>query len=447
MMKMMFCLFSMFFMLMINKLEMLIFLIFISLMLLSFILLINMNYNDYWMNMYSWMGMDNYSMILMYLSLWIIMLMMMVSFKVKNKKYFVFILMMLMISLMMSFSMMNYLMFYLFFEISLIPTFMLIMGWGYQSERLNAGMFMFLYTMFASLPLLVLIYYLYNYYDSLNYMIMFLYNLNLLNLNIFVIYFYLFFAFLVKLPMFMFHMWLPKAHVEAPVTGSMILAGVMLKLGGYGIIRSMMIMLNYCVKFNNIFFVMSLFGMLMLSLVCLRQLDMKVLVAYSSVVHMAMMLMGLLTLSYWGLWGGMMMMIGHGLCSSAMFVLVNYLYERSKSRNLMINKGMIYMLPSFSLFFFMFCVANMSAPPTLNLLSELMIINVLLNWSMNILLVLILSMYLSATYSLYLFSYCIHGKFNNFLMKIYINNVNNFLLLLIHLIPLNLLILKMDLIF
>nr|YP_010703308.1 NADH dehydrogenase subunit 4 [Anastatus shichengensis]WCO11511.1 NADH dehydrogenase subunit 4 [Anastatus shichengensis] len=402
---------------------------------------------DSWMNFYGIIGMDNYSIFFMILSIMIIMFMMLVSKNSFNDKLFFMMMFLLLIFLILCFISMNYFLFYLFFEMSLIPTFFLIMGWGYQPERLSASMYMFLYTLFASLPLLVLLYMIFGENNSLNYL--FLMNKNLLMENFCdkVMYFYLIFAFLVKLPMFLFHMWLPKAHVEAPVFGSMILAGVMLKLGGYGIIRSMMIMMKVCLKMNFVFMIISLMGMMVLSLKCLNQIDMKMLVAYSSVVHMGIMLMGLMTMTLYGFFGGFLMMIGHGFCSSALFILVNYFYDRSKSRSILMNKGLIFFFPSMMFWWFSFCVINMSAPISLNLLSELMILLTLMNWSFNILFFLMLSLFLSACYSLYLFTNSSHGKFNDYLLKMNFNNIREFLLMIFHWIPLNFLIMKMDLFF
>nr|UAA82151.1 NADH dehydrogenase subunit 4 [Micranisa ralianga] len=418
------------------------------LMLLSLMYMYCINFNTNWMILYSWMGTDYLGYILSLLSVWILSMMFLISMNMSNKKLYSFILLFLLMSLLLSFMVMNYFMFYLWFEISLFPVLLLIMGWGYQPERINASMYMLLYTLFASLPMLVIIFNLYNYYYSLSYLII-LNNYYYYKIKYKILfYWFMIFAFLVKLPMFMFHMWLPKAHVEAPVTGSMILAGIMLKLGGYGIMRSMMMVMNYSIKFNYFIMVISLIGMLMLSMVCLRQYDMKLLVAYSSVVHMGMMVIGIMSLMYWGYYGGLIMMIAHGICSSALFMLVNMLYIRTKSRNMFINKGMINLMPSLSLWWFMFCVCNMSSPVSLNLLSELMIINIILNWSMNIMLILMMGMYLSAMYSLFLFSFIQHGKLNSL---INFNNKNNkinileYLNLMLHWIPLNMIIIKMEL--
>lgn len=407
--------------------------------------LITINYNNYWINLYNYLGVDNISNILIILRFWIIILIFFISKFIKNKLLYSFLLLILLIFLLLRFISINYFLFYLFFEISLIPTFLLIIGWGYQPERINASIFILLYTIFASLPLLILIFYLYNFYNSLNY-ILILNNLFILNNIInFLFYIFILLAFIVKLPIFIFHIWLPKAHVEAPVTGRIILAGVILKLGGYGVVRSTLIIINFSLKYNYYFIIISLIGLFILSLVCLRQYDIKLLVAYSSVVHIAVILIGLITLTLYGIIGGMFLIVGHGLCSSALFILVNLLYDRSKSRNIIINKGIIYYLPTLSIWWFLFCVGNISAPITLNLLSELIIINTLINWSINIIIIFFFGLFFRAIYSLYLYSYCQHGKFNEFLIKININNINEYYVLILHWIPLNFLIFKIDL--
>nr|WPS67076.1 NADH dehydrogenase subunit 4 [Hyssopus sp. 1 HHL-2023a] len=427
--------------------------LFIYNMLMYFIFIMLISNNNYmWMMIYSWVGVDMVSYVLIMLTLWIISLMFLVSLKLKkNVKLFSFMLIMLLLFLLLCFCSMNYFLFYLFFEMSIIPTFLLIMGWGYQPERVEASMYMLLYTMFFSLPLLLIIYYLYFFHLSLHYEFLLNFQICLYSGDYLfkefmesVFYNYMILAFLVKLPIFMLHMWLPKAHVEAPVSGSMILAGVMLKLGGYGSYRSMLMMLELSIK-NNIFYMInSLFGFIILSGVCLRQYDMKLLVAYSSVVHMSMMLMGMMTMMYWGFFGGILMMIGHGFCSPAMFVMVNYFYERTNSRSMMINKGLNYFFPSMMLWWFLICIANMSAPITLNLLSEIMILCSMLNWSLYIILFLMVGMFISACYSLYLFSYVMHGKYSSLLMKIFPMSMNEYLIMIMHWIPLNFLILKLD---
>lgn len=432
-----------FFILFSKNLFLLMYIFFIMLSFLVFCFFFFSNYSLFWVRVNSWIGWDKYRIILVFLSLFIVIFIFILSFNVKDKNYFGFILMLLLIFLVFRFSSINYFIFYLFFEISIVPTFLLILGWGYQPERLRAGIFIFLYTIFASLPLLVLLFSIDYIFNSLRFLVTFF--LSVQRFGEFIVYFYIFFAFFVKLPLFIFHIWLPKAHVEAPVVGSMILAGVILKLGGYGLIRFILLILDLCKIFNFIFFRMCLFSITFLRIVCLRQLDIKVLVAYSSVVHMGVIILGLIRIKFLGYFGGFFLIIGHGICSSGLFIIVNFIYERVKSRLILLRKGLLYLLPTFCIFFFIFCVGNIASPPTLNLLRELLIINILLDWSINILFILIIGIYLRACYSLYLFSFRVHGYFINSLSKIFYNFLNNYILIILHLVSLNFLFLKMDL--
>nr|YP_010251084.1 NADH dehydrogenase subunit 4 [Chouioia cunea]QTW90618.1 NADH dehydrogenase subunit 4 [Chouioia cunea] len=416
---------------------------YLMLMIMLFMFLF-INYNNNIMNIYNWLGMDNISYLLIILSIFIVAMMYLVSLNILMNKMFNLLLLILLISLMLSFNSINFFMFYFFFEISLIPTFILIMMYGYQPERLNAGMFMMLYTLFASLPLLYIIMLLNNNYNSLNYMYMYkLIYMN--NFSSMMFYFFLIFAFLIKLPMFMFHMWLPKAHVEAPISGSMILAGVMLKLGGYGIIRSMNFLLKYSLKFNLIIMSLNLMGIIILSILCLRINDLKVIIAYSSVVHMSMMLMSMMTLYLYGKYSSLLLMVGHGLCSPGLFMLVNFFYLRTKSRNLYLSKGLMNYFPSMMLMWFLLCIGNMAAPITLNLIGELFIMMTLISFMNKIMLLLMIGMLLSAAYTLYMFSSVYHNNMNNSMMKLFNNKIVEFKALIMLCIPLNMLILKMEL--
>nr|APX40130.1 NADH dehydrogenase subunit 4 [Chaetocnema arida] len=388
------------------------------------------------------LGCDMLSYSLILLSFWICSLMILASsklYKINNYYHFFnFIIIILIISLFLTFSSLNLFIFYLFFEISLIPTLILIIGWGYQPERLEAGIYLLFYTMFMSLPMLIMIFYM----EKYNYSLMF-FLLNL-NLDFSIMYFMINMVFFVKIPMFMLHLWLPKAHVEAPISGSMILAGVMLKLGGYGLFRLMFYFQLYLYSLNNLIMILSLFGGVIVSLICIRQSDMKSLIAYSSVSHMGLMLGGLMTMNFWGLWGGLLMMVAHGLCSSGLFCLVNIIYERSLSRSIYLNKGLINIIPSLTLWWFLLLSSNMAFPPSLNLFGEIMLINSLVSFNHLNMLFLSFMSFLSAVYSLFLYSYSQHGKYTFNLFSYSMITNREFLLLMLHWFPLNILFLKME---
>nr|UGS80459.1 NADH dehydrogenase subunit 4 [Lachesilla sp. LaspMLY] len=389
----------------------------------------------------SWIGsLDLMSYMLIMLSLYICWLSLMSSEAIMTKSYFknqfMYTLIFLLLFLMLSFYSNNLFMFYIWFESSLIPTFFLILGWGYQSERLQAGMYMFMYTLLFSLPLMLMIFWLFKNLDSLK---MFLKLNKFVNMNL-IMFLALYMGFLVKLPMFLLHLWLPKAHVEAPVSGSMILAGVLLKLGGYGIIRVSQIFYKHIYKYSYYFIIVSLIGGILISLNCLRQSDMKLLIAYSSVSHMGIMLAGVFCMSSWGMSGSLLLMLSHGLCSSGLFFMSNMFYERVGSRNMMLVKGMIHFMPKMSVWWFFFCVMNMAAPPSLNLLSEIMLINSLVSWSSYNMISLSLMGFFVASYSVFLFSYIQHGKFSSLIFSLNLNYIREFLILFLHWMPLNMMI-------
>lgn len=389
-------------------------------------------------------GIDVLSFGLILLSFWICALIVIsrrgVYFSKLNFNYFLFNIIFLLFMLLLTFRCINLFLFYVFFERSLIPTLFLILGWGYQPERLQAGLYLLFYTLFASLPLLMALFYIINNFYSLNFLF-----LKEFNIDNFLLYLFLVFAFLVKMPIFLVHLWLPKAHVEAPVSGSIILAGVLLKLGGYGLIRVFSIIINISLKLNIFWIVLSLVGGFLVRLICFRQIDLKSLVAYSSVAHISLVIGGLIVLLSWG-WGfSYSLIIAHGLCSSGLFYLVNLTYERLGSRSLLINKGILNFIPRVAIWWFLLCSRNIAAPPSLNLIGEIGLLNRVLGWSQISIILLILVSFFRAAYTLYLYSFSQHGKFNNgnFSFSFAVNR--EYLVLLLHWLPVNLLFLKREL--
>nr|YP_009643384.1 NADH dehydrogenase subunit 4 [Pyrrhopeplus posthumus]APO08801.1 NADH dehydrogenase subunit 4 [Pyrrhopeplus posthumus] len=412
----------------------------VSLLIFSFLLLLFPS-GLYFNGLSYGFGMDTFSYCMIFLTVWVVALMLLASMQVKfnlnNINEFMCVLYFMMFMLILTFSTTNLLMLYLFFESSMVPVLFLIFGWGYQPERLVAGLYLLFYTLFASLPLLLSIFFIYYYCNTLFIFLMYV------DCNFF-LYLGLILAFLVKMPLAFFHFWLPKAHVEAPVSGSMILAGVLLKLGGYGMCRVFFFIWYYSLKFSWFWIVFSLFGGLFLSILCLCQVDIKSLIAYSSVVHMSMVICGIMTLSYFGLVGSLVLMLGHGLCSSGLFALANIIYERSGSRSLFINSGYISILPLISMLWFLFIINNIASPISLNLLGECMLLNSLIGWSSFNMFFLGLMSFFSCCYSIYLYSITQHGFTYSGISSFYPGNYREFLLIFYHFIPLNFLFFKVD---
>nr|QBP33737.1 NADH dehydrogenase subunit 4 [Bombus pyrosoma] len=339
----------------------------------------------------------------------------------------------LLILMMMSFISMSFLVFYFFYESSLLLIFYMIMKWGYSEDRVLAAFYLMFYTLVFSLPMLFFIFKMLEMYGSMNF-----YMLELINMNFDMFYFlYLLMSFLVKIPMYLFHGWLIKAHVEASFFSSMILASIMLKLGSYGMLR---LILMFKVMFNNVvyyFMVVNLIGMLILSLICLFQFDMKLIIALSSVVHMGIMTMGMLSGSKLGVLGGLMMMVSHGLVSSGLFYLVNMIYSQTNSRIIFINKGMINFMPSMTMMWFMMCVYNSGAPISLNMISEIFLLISLIGWFKYLFFILMIYCLLSFIYSIYLFSFIQYGVIYNLSVNLSPMKLLNYMTLILHLLPLN----------
>jgi NADH-quinone oxidoreductase subunit M len=350
------------------------------------------------------MGLDGCSLLFIILTVFILPLCILaLSESTPKLRQFVLYLFIIELFLLLTFLTTNLFFFYIFFESLLIPMFILIGIWGARARKINAAYYFFLYTLFGSFFLLFGILYLYTITESTEYTV--LSNTVLTREEQIVLWICFFLPFAIKVPMFPFHIWLPEAHVEAPTIGSVILASLLLKLGGYGFLRFTLPMFPLGTEyFIEFVYVLATLGIIYSSLTALIQSDLKKIIAYSSVAHMNFVVLGLFTGSYQGIDGAIYLMLGHGIVSAALFFCVGVLYDRFGTRSIKHYSGLVQTMPIMSTFFFLFTLGNMGFPGTSNFIGEFLIIIGLVNHNMFILLFASTSIVLGAIYSIWLFN-------------------------------------------
>nr|ADL09081.1 NADH dehydrogenase subunit 4 [Nyctibius griseus] len=404
-------------------------------------------------NMTPWTGIDQISSPLLVLSCWLLPLMIMASQNhlqhepPARKRTFITTLIMIQPFIILAFSTTELTLFYIAFEATLIPTLVLITRWGNQPERLSAGIYLLFYTLISSLPLLVTLLYLHSQTGTLHLTMLELTHPSPFNSwTNFLSSLALLMAFMVKAPLYGLHLWLPKAHVEAPIAGSMLLAALLLKLGGYGIMRITLLIGPLSNHLHYPFLTIALWGALMTSSICLRQTDLKSLIAYSSVSHMGLVIAASMIQTHWSFSGAMILMISHGLTSSMLFCLANTNYERTHSRILLLTRGFQPLLPLMATWWLLANLTNMALPPTTNLMAELTIMVALFNWSYFTIILTGTATLLTASYTLFMLLSTQRGTLPTHISSIQNSNTREHLLMTLHIAPLLLLILKPELI-
>lgn len=354
-------------------------------------------------NLYYTIGVDGLSIFFVVLTTFLLVICILTSWDTVHyylKDYLICFLL-LEFLLLQVFCVLDLIFFYIFFESILMPMFFIIGVWGSRNRKIKASYQFFLYTLIGSFFMLLAI--LVIYFHSGTTDIQVVSNLTFPVKKQLILWLAFFISFAVKVPMVPFHIWLPEAHAEAPTSGSIVLAGVLLKIGSYGFLRfSLPIFPLASIFFTPVIFILSIIAIIYSSLITLCQIDLKKIIAYSSISHMGFVTLGIFTLNVQGIEGSIILMLGHGLVSSALFLCVGLLYDRYCTRIIKYYSGLVQVMPIFVSFFLFFSFSNLGFPATSNFIGETLVL--IGSFKVNTFLTVLSSigLILSAVYSIWL---------------------------------------------
>ena len=354
-------------------------------------------------------GLDGISLFFFFLSSLLIFLCILFIWEDILFKEYALNLLLIELFLLIIFSVLDLLLFYTFFEAILIPMYLMIGIWGSRERKIRAVYLFFFYTLCGSILMLLGILYIYSVTGTLNLELLLTWKFSWIE-QIF-LWLAFFISFASKIPMFPFHIWLPEAHVEAPTVGSVLLAGILLKLGVYGFLRfSLTLFPDASIFFSPLVYLLSIIGILYASMNAIRQTDLKRIIAYSSIAHMNLVTLGIFSFNILGIEGAILQSISHGFVSGGMFLLVGILYTRYHSRFLFYYGGLVHLMPIYAIFFLIFTMANIALPGTSSFVGEFLLLCGVFKINIIVCIISALGVVLCGAYSLWLYNRIIFGN-------------------------------------
>jgi len=397
------------------------FFMFLSVYLCSMLLFINksiFNFNEIvyfaaldWFNLRYFFGIDVISILFVLLCSFLLFMSIILNWYLSYRiNLFLFLIILSMICLLNVFFTTDIFVLFIFFEFVVFPLFLIVGIFGSRERKVYAAYLLFVYTLFGSIFALFIFFYFYFITGSCNFFY-FVFSIRLIDFKI-LCFMFLFFGFSIKVPIVPVHIWLPEAHVEAPTVGSVILAGIVLKLSFYIYLRLLIfIFFDVLLDFSEILFTIFVVGILLPSFFSIAQMDMKKIIAYSSISHMNYSLIGLFSGNIIAMLGSAFMMFGHAIVSSALFMSIGILYDRFKSRVIFYYSGLVLLMPVFVSIFLIFILSNFGFPGTVNFVGEFVIFVGVFFVNNLVIFLTVIGMFLTMLYSLFLYNRIATGPF------------------------------------